>query len=51
MTREIVKTINGYNIERTPGTRRFYYVYLTERKFVTFHSIKKAAEYIESLAK
>ena len=51
MTREIVKTVNGYNIERTPGTQRFYYVYLTERKIVTFHSIKKAAEYIESLTK
>lgn len=51
MTREIVKTVNGYNIERTPGTQRFYYVYLSDRKFVTFHTIKKATEYIESLTK
>lgn len=48
---EIVRTANGYNIERTPGTQRFYYVFLNKdrTKFVTFHSIKKAAEYIESL--
>ncbi len=51
MTRAIVKTVNGYNIERTPGTQRFYYVFLSERKFVTFHSIKRAAEFIESLTK
>ena len=51
MTREIVRTINGYNIERTPGTQRFYYVFLSERKYVTFNTIKKAAEFIESLTK
>lgn len=46
---ETVKTVNGYKIERTPGTQRFYYVYLNDHKFVTFRSVKKAVEFIESL--
>lgn len=46
---ETVKTVNGYKIERTPGTQRYYYVFLTENKYVTFHSVKKAVEFINSL--
>lgn len=46
---ETVKIVNGYKIERTPGTHNFYYVFLNENKFVTFHTIKKAAEFIETL--
>ena len=46
---ETVKIVNGYRIQRTPNTQRFYYVYLTEHKFVTFNSIKKAAAFIETL--
>lgn len=49
MKREIVKIVNGYAITRTPNTRRFYYVYLTEHKFCTFHTIKAATAFCESL--
>ena len=49
MEREIVKIVNGYAITKTPNTRRFYYVYLTEHKFCTFHTIKAATAFCESL--
>ena len=49
MKMETVKIVNGYKIERTPGTQRYYYVFLSERMFVTFHSIKKAEEFIKTI--
>lgn len=49
---EVVKVVKGYAIERTPGTRRFFWVKVREMKggceFRTFHTIKAAAEYIEA---
>ena len=44
---ETVKTVKGYNIERMIGTRRFYHVRLDAHRFVTFHTIKAAAAYID----
>lgn len=50
MNMETVREVNGYKVQRTPGTQRFYYVYLTEHKFVTFHTIKSAVEYINRIS-
>ena len=44
---EIVKTVNGYNIERMVGSRGFYWVRLTENRQATFYTIKAAVAYIE----
>ena len=50
MNMETVREVNGYKVQRTPNTQRFYYVYLTEHKFVTFHTIKAAVEYINRIS-
>ena len=47
---ETVKEVNGYKVQRTPNAQRFYYVFLTENKYVTFHSVKKAVEYINRIS-
>lgn len=52
---EVVKVVNGFEITRTKGTRRFYYVIVKEGKgwkeFHEFHTIKAAAEFCESITK
>ena len=45
---EIVKTVKGYNIERSIGSRGFYWVRLDAHRSVTFHTIKAATAYIET---
>ena len=51
---EIVKIVNGYKITRAVGTQRYYYVTIREgkgfREFHTFHSIKAATAFCETLA-
>ncbi len=48
---ETVKTVKGYDIYRTKGTKGFYYVKLREGKnwkeYCTFRTIKSAVEFIE----
>lgn len=51
---EVVKVVNGYEITRVKGTRRFYYVTIKEwengsSKYRTFHTIKEAAAFCETL--
>jgi hypothetical protein len=52
---ETVKVVNGYEIYRMKGTRRFYYVNIREGKgwkeFHTFHTIKAAVQFCETLKK
>lgn len=51
--RETVKEINGYKIERIIGTRGYYEVTISQtekvRKYITFRTIKAAAEFIATL--
>ena len=55
MTYETVKVVNGFEIYRMKGTRGFYYVNIREGKgwkeFHTFHTIKAAAQFCETLKK
>jgi len=50
---ETVKTVNGYAITRMKGTQRFYTVVIKEignwKQFQTFHTIKSAAAFCETL--
>ncbi len=51
---ETVKTVNGHDILRAVGTRRFYYVIIKDfgdgcKKYATFHTIKAAAQFCETL--
>jgi hypothetical protein len=51
---ETVKTVNGHDIIRAVGTRRFYYVIIKDfgdgcKKYATFHTIKAAAQFCETL--
>ncbi len=50
---ETVKIVNGYAIERTIGTRGFYYVTVREgkgfREYRTFKTIKAAVAFCETL--
>lgn len=50
---ETVKVVNGYEIKRMVGTRRFYHVDIKEGKgwkqFKTFHTIKEATAFCETL--
>jgi len=47
---ETVKIVNGYEIYRMQGATHYYYVNLnTKGKYAVFHTIKKAAEFCESL--
>lgn len=46
---ETVKVVNGYAITRLVGSQRFYTVRLGAHRFVTFHTIKAAAAYIQAL--
>lgn len=48
---ETVKTVNGYDITRVPGTRFFYYIYVSDRACYQFKTCKAAAEYAETLPK
>ena len=45
--KEIVKTVNGVNIVRTPNTQRFYEIYFCDGISIHFETIKKAVWYIE----
>lgn len=45
---EVVKTVNGRDIYRMKGTRRYYHVAIRKNVIITFHTIKAAAAYIES---
>ncbi len=45
---EVVKTVNGHNIYRMVGSRRFYHIRINAHKEVTFHTIKAAAEWAET---
>lgn len=48
---EVVKVVQGHEILRMKGTRGIYKVIIREGKsfcaYQTFHSIKKAAKFIE----
>lgn len=46
---EIVKVVNGYEITRLIGSRRFYRVYVGERKFCYFTTLEMAVAYCETL--
>lgn len=46
---ETVKIVNGHAITRMMGSRRFYHVRLDEHRERTFHTIKAAAAFCESL--
>lgn len=46
---ETVKVVNGYAITRMVGTRRFYHVYVNDYKSYSFHTIKAATAFCESL--
>lgn len=52
---EVVKTVNGYEITRLVGTHGAYHVNIWADgewlEFHTFHSIKAAAQFCESLPK
>ena len=52
---ETVKVVNGYEIRRMVGSRGFYHVNIREgkgwREFHTFHTIKAAAAFCETLQK
>lgn len=45
---EIVKTVKGYNIERSVGTRGQFFVYIRPNVSVWFRTIKAATAYIET---
>ena len=47
--KETVKIVSSYAITRTPNTRGFYYVYITNNKFCTFRTIKAATAFCETL--
>lgn len=50
-TMETVRIINGMAITRMIGTHGVYHVRINEHKEVVFDTIKKAAKFIETLAK
>lgn len=45
---EIVKTVKGYNIERSVGTRGQFFVKTRPNVSVWFRTIKAAVTYIET---
>lgn len=51
MKTEIVKSVNGYNVERVVGTRGHFWVTMRSgawgREEYTFSSIKAAVKFIE----
>lgn len=49
--RETVKTVNGYAITRMVGTHGHYRIDLDAHRFVTFRTIKAAADYAAGLAR
>jgi len=50
---ETVKVVKGYAITRMVGSRGYYYVNIREgngfREFLSFRTIKAAAEFIEKV--
>ena len=46
---ETVKVVNGHAITRMVGTRGFYHVKINEYSFRTFHTIKEASVFCETL--
>ena len=46
---ETVKVVNGYEIKRMKGTHGFYHVDISKRKSKTFHTIKAAVKFIETV--
>lgn len=48
---ETVKTINDYDIIRMKGSRKAYHVRLDSKRFLTFRTIREAAEYIQGMVR
>lgn len=46
---EVVKTVNGHDIIRMIGSRRFYHVRLDAHRERIFHTIKAAVAFCETL--